>query len=248
MTANDPIADIGGTGLLCVELNSGSEQFRSSPSFLGCITLGGWLLFTRADETGVSILRQSLWSIVILPTLLAIPLAIAALIADIALGNFLPPALLYVGGLIGLVLFEEAIKLRPSRLRRSGIQAFALVSLFGIFELALFKPVLTWGVSASATEIFCLQSSLLPAVVLHVLTAAIYAFHFRQSPKTQFAICAGVHFLFNLTADQSDILDCPIWLATIIPLAAAVWWLVPKKGSIKRGNWQLELAEPAALQ
>ena len=160
----------------------------------------------------------------------------------------MPPAVFYLAGVIGLVFVEEAIKFRAARLRKSGIQAFALVSLFGIYELALIKPVLMRGMNGSANEMFWLQSSLLPALSLHVLTAAIYAFHFRQRPATQFAICAGLHSLFNLAADQSHIVGPAIWLATIIPLAVVTWWLVPERGSAKRGYWQLDQAEPAALQ
>lgn len=214
---------------------------------LGCIALLGWLLITRADQTGLSILRQSIWSILALPTLLAIPLTIAGIIVEIALSGSMPPATLHLGGLIGVVLFEEAIKLKAAQLRRSGIQAFALVSLFGIFELAFFKSVLMWGVSASGTEVFWLQISLLPAVALHVLTAAIYAFHFRQRPATQFAICVGIHFVFNLAADQVDSVSSDIWPVTIIPLALLTWWLVPRSESAKRGRWQIERDDTAEV-
>ena len=204
------------------------------------MALGGWLLCTRADETSMSILRQSVWSILLFPALLAIPLGIAAFMADFVLVNLVSPAFLYLAGMIGLVLFEEVIKFRAARLRRSGIQAFALVSLFGIYELALIKPILMWGVSASGTELFWLQASLLPAVALHVLTAAIYAFHFEQSPAKQFLACAGIHFLFNLAADNSGAVGDPIWLATILPLIASIWLLIPRAGSARRGSWEME--------
>lgn len=215
---------------------------------LGCIVFFGWLLFTKADETGISILRQSLLWFLLLPILLLIPLAIAASIVDLALADILPPALRYVATIFGMVLFEEAIKLSAARDRRSGIQAFALVSLYGIYELALIRPFMVWGVSASENEIFWFQISVLPAMALHVLTAAIYAFHFRQSPAIQLSICSGIHFLFNIAALQSNIAYSPIWPATIIPLAAAAWLLVPARGSMKRGDWQLERTELAELK
>lgn len=150
------------------------------------------------------------------------------------------PLTAYLLGLVGIVIFEEAIKLRAAHLQACGIHTFALVSLYGIFDLALIKPVFMWGVSAKGAEIFWLQASLLPALAMHVLTAAIYAFHFRQKPMVQFAICAVIHLLFKIAGDQIGVVSDTVWLASLVPLVAVTLWLVPDKQSADRGAWRPE--------
>jgi hypothetical protein len=179
--------------------------------------------------------------------LISIPLLVLAFVTNLLLFEITHPLLSYGAGLMASALFEEAIKLRAAKLETSGIRAFALVSLFGIFELAFFKPLVIWDIKASGEEIFWLQALLLPALAMHVLTAAIYAFHFRNRPVVQFAICVTIHFSFNLIADYSSIVSPLAWLMSIFPLAGLAWWLVPKRGSAERGRWQIEQAATTAI-
>lgn len=192
---------------------------------------------TGADNTAKALLRTASWSLVLFPVLISIPMAIFLFFFDFLFNDVMHPLLIYGAGLVIFVLFEEAIKVRAAKIETVGIRAFALVSLFGIFELALFKPLIIWGTKASGAEAFWIQTSLLPALAMHVLTAAIYAFHFRDRPLMQFLICAAIHFSFNIIADQSSAISPLAWLATVIPLAALSWWLVPRRGSAKRGKW-----------
>lgn len=201
---------------------------------LGCLIFLGWLLLTRADRTSISILRDSMWNLLLLPFLLAIPLGVVIAMGELAIERILGPAQTALLPLIAIVVFEELIKLRASQLRESGIQVFAYVSLFGIFELTFFKFLYFWDVSGSATELIWAQLSALPPVAMHTLTAAIYAFHCRQNPLRQFAICAVIHIVFNLLA--GSVAD-QIWLASIVPITAATLWLIPKRGTTKRGEW-----------
>ena len=204
---------------------------------LGCLALLGWLYVTGADEISRSILRRGAKALLLLPGLFAIPAFFLFQIGQDLLPEHAASTFSYLFWLVGAVLFEEIFKQRASRLAGSGIQIFALVSLFGIFELAFLKPLYFLGLSASEPEAFVLQLLLLPAVAMHFLTAAIYAFHLRQRPALQFSVCAAIHIAFNLAADASAALPDWLWIASIVPLLGGTFLLVPKRGEAHRGNW-----------
>jgi hypothetical protein len=211
----------------------GAKAIAFITFLFGLLALLGWLFLTSADATAVHLLRRSLWYFVVVPLLLSLPLGLIGVIGghmDLTASALLSLAL--------LVAFEEALKLWASRSETSGIRIFALVSLFGIFELMLVKPLIL-NIPAGDIERLLYPASAVPAVFLHVLTAAIYAFHWRNSPGVQLIVCAAMHFAFNLVADQPDWVSAPLWLVSILPLAGATWLLIPKAGSERRGSWSL---------
>ena len=212
----------------------GGVRFIAVLTFLsGIAALLGWLFLTGADATAMRLLRRSLWYFVVVPILLGIPLiAIAAIggLTDFPMSPYVAMAF--------YVAIEEALKLWAARSQTSGIRIFALVSLFGIIELMLAKPFLI-DLPTGEVEHLLALAAMVPALFMHILTAAIYAFHWRDRPHVQLMACLAVHYGFNFLAMQDLLFADAWWLATLIPLIGATWLLIPPRGSEKRGSWEL---------
>ena len=201
---------------------------------IGLIALLVWLYPSGADTTALGLLRRSVWFFVLAPLAVFIPWGFLSL----ALGE--QTWILWWIGILATVIFEECLKLWASRSENSGIRAIALVSLFGVWELMLVKPFLFLAATAQGWALGAELAMAIPAVFLHVLTAAIYGFHFRKRPELQFAICCAAHFGFNVAV--SFAVDWQLIVIALM-LPAGTVLLVPSKHSTKRGHWdELRLA------
>lgn len=196
---------------------------------IGLVVLLVWLYPTGADKTALRLLGQSGWFFVLAPLVVVVPWSVLMVI----LGE--PVWLPWWLGVLAWVLFEECLKLWASRSESSNIRAFALVSLFGIWELMLAKPIF-WLFGASEGWALGAEVAMaVPAVFLHLLTAAIYGFHFRARPELQLALCSVAHFAFNIAATLAA--DWT-FVASALIMAPATALLVPSKSSARRGEWK----------
>lgn len=212
----------------------------------GILALTGWTFVTLPSDPSFTVLKRSLWIALLFP-LLSLPFEGAVAGLKLLLTEVSRPKIVYAVDLLLFVFFEEAFKLWAARKEKSGIRAFALVSLFGIFELIFIKPFLMINVQAVGLEIIWLQLFLLPAVFMHFLTAAIYAYFLREKPFIQFSVCAAIHAAFNLAADHIYMFGDATWIASVIPMGVATWLLVPRRGSSKRGSWSVNKSEMTDL-
>src|SRR4051794_35161492 len=106
------------------------QLYATVTCLTGVILLLGWLYVTTDNPRSIQLLLKSVWRFVLPGIVLA----------------FVPPSLvqfplaLWVGTFIEESLKAVAVRGEPNRLDR-----FFLVSLFGIWELALSKPA--WGLA-----------------------------------------------------------------------------------------------------
>ncbi len=148
----------------------------------GVLLLVGWLYATTDNPRSSAMVKSSLVLFVV-PTML-VPIGLLPL------------------GLAVWVAIEEGLKAFASTREQRRIDKFWLVGLFGIWELALSKPF--WGlVIAQPGEswdrlamIGLAYSTALP-VLMHAVTAAIYAFTFGRRLWAAFLVCWFIHMAFN---------------------------------------------------
>lgn len=152
----------------------------------GVIALLGWLYANAANPQARNLLGKSVG-------IFAVPIV------------FMPGewVLLHVG-MWAAVAIEEALKAVASRSEKSPTNRFWLVALFGIWELMLDKPwwgfrladqVASWG----RLEIIGLVIGTVLPVLVHTVTAAIYAFAFQGRLWAAFLTAWFVHLIFNAT-------------------------------------------------
>lgn len=154
---------------------------------LGVMFLLGWLYVTTGNPRSGAMLKKSLWM-------------------------FGLPILLWPAGLIQFPLVmlvwvacEEGLKAFASTREERGVDKFWLVMLFGILELTLSKPL--WGSElAQSGESWdrlalsgYLYATALP-VLMHAVTAAIYAFTFEGRLWAAFVTSFVLHAIFNEAA------------------------------------------------
>ena len=105
-----------------------------------------------------------------------------------------------------IVFLEEFLKAFASRTERAPIDRFWLVALFEIWELMLTKTL--WGLEHEAAfgdwgrlQILGITSAAALPVLMHVTTAAIYAFYFEGRLWAAFSISWLLHATFNQSVD-----------------------------------------------
>ncbi|HEV2079978.1 MAG TPA: hypothetical protein VGR19_08825, partial [Allosphingosinicella sp.] len=134
---------------------------------VGVLLLLGWLYATAENPSSGAMLRKSI-------LFFAVPIMLA------------PTELFqFPLGMWALVACEEGLKAFASRREQARINRFWLVALFGIWELTVDKPF--WGfVVAQSGEswdrlalVGLVFATALP-VLMHTVTAAIYAFAFDE--------------------------------------------------------------------
>ena len=151
---------------------------------LGVLLLLGWAYATLDNPRSGALFRTSLW-------LFALPI----LVAPISWMQF--PLSLWV-----LVAFEEGLKAFGAQREDRANDRFWLISLFGLWELTLDKPFYGWLMGDEIASWTRLQvSALLFAtalpVLMHVVTAAIYAFRWQGRIWAAFLMCWAIHTAFN---------------------------------------------------
>jgi hypothetical protein len=154
----------------------------------GVLCLLGWLYATTDNPRSWAMLKKSL-------LLFALPIM------------FAPTKLFqFPLGMWALVAFEEGLKAFASTREDNRDNKFWLVALFGIWELTVDKPF--WGlVLAQSGEswdrlslVGLAYATALP-VLMHAVTAAIYAFAFERKIWAAFIASWMVHTAFNESVD-----------------------------------------------
>lgn len=193
----------------------------------GLVALLAWLYATGAERWALRLL----W-IGLLYGLFASLLNAAAGIARVLVVGEVNDWWFGVEAILIVPIIEELVKSHAARSQSIAVHSFALVCLFGIFELMISKPVTVSAPLGWPAFIEALDT--LPALTMHILTAAIYSFFLTANRVSQIAICAIIHAAFN-----------GLWIAEffhLLPIASVVAilmaaWLFNSKD--KRSSGQL---------
>jgi hypothetical protein len=181
----------------------------------GILLLLGWLYFTAEKPRSTRILLKSV-GLFVLPGI-ALALVPPRLIAF--------PFAAFVGTFV-----EECLKATAAAAERNEADRFWLVALFGIWELMLVKPL--WGFGHAGLiqdwtqlELAGLTTAGLITVLMHSITAEIYAFRFGGSIPAAFLASWALHCGFNLSVDWLGVslIACVILLLPLFLLFAALW-------------------------
>jgi hypothetical protein len=155
---------------------------------VGVLCLLGWLYATTGNPRSWGMLKKSL-------LFFALPIV------------FTPaPLFQFPLGMWVLVAFEEGLKAFASAREQDPKNKFWLVALFGVWELTLDKPF--WGLVVGQSGETWDRLSLLGLVyatalpvLMHAVTAAIYAFAFERRLWAAFIACWVLHTTFNESVD-----------------------------------------------
>ncbi len=169
----------------------------------GVLLLLGWLYATAGNARSGKMLAKSL-------LLFGVPI----MLAPVELFQF--PL-----GLWAWVACEEALKAFASTRERERTDRFWLVALFGIWELTIDKPF--WGLAVAQTGeswdhlamAGLLYATALP-VLMHVVTAAIYAFTFERRLWAAFVASWVVHTTFNEAAEYFFLSPLAVLIETLL--------------------------------
>jgi hypothetical protein len=182
---------------------------------LGIMCLLGWIYANLDNPRCTPILKKSLWCM-LLPMLLTPA-----------------PMLTFPLGMWAVVAFEEAVKAFASTREAEPNNKFWLVSLFGVWELALDKPF--WGLliaqsaeSWGRADLVGLALATTIPVMMHAVTAAIYAFWFRSRLWIAFVTSWVIHTVYNESVDYFG-LSLAVQLAQVAFLVILLTALVPKQ-------------------
>lgn len=182
---------------------------------VGVLLLLGWLYATTGNPRSGTMLRKSL-------LLFAAPM----LLAPAHLFHF--PL-----GMLALVASEEGLKVFASTREQARLNKFWLVTLFGVLELTLIKPL--WGVALARTGsdwdrlsmAAIIYATALP-VLMHAVTAAIYAFAFERRLWAAFLASWAVHTAFNLAIAYFGLSPVAVMIETAI-LAVTLIGLISRQ-------------------
>lgn len=157
--------------------------------FCGVLLLIGWSLATRKNPKRRALFKKSLW-------LFALPIMLVPWsIMDI------PFILLLV------ILFEEGLKVIGAYSENERWNRFWLVVLYGLWELTIDKPLRGLAISeeldawANCQVLLLILAAILP-VLMHGITAAIYAFPKKRYLWASYIFSSTIHFLYNEAADR----------------------------------------------
>jgi hypothetical protein len=193
----------------------GAHLYATVTAIAGVILLLGWLYVTTDNPRSTAMLAKSV-------LLFVLPGAIVVALPE-QLFQF--PLSMWV-----LVLFEETLKAIAATTEETRADRFWLVALFGAWELTVFKPL--WGLSHVATleswsnlQLTGLTVAGLITVVMHGVTAEIYAFRFEARLPLALFVCWAIHVAFNESVGLLglSVLSCSVLLLAVLLLFAALW-------------------------
>jgi len=160
----------------------------------GMLAFLAWLYATRRSNNRICFLKTATVYFIGGGLVVAIP-QIALEIAMIdAGGTTIRTAALVMSA----ALFEELLKIMAGKTYKIPQNTFAVVALFGIYEIAVSKPLMMlWENDVGINSV---SEALLPipALFFHTLTAAIYAFPRPPQPLLKFTLCFGLHTFMNM--------------------------------------------------
>lgn len=194
---------------------------------MGALCLVVWLYLTDADATAIRIL----WTCLLYLLATELVEAILSFTADFTF-DLNEWTLLGINIVLLAPVFEELAKVLACRPLREPLHRFALVCLFGIYELMLSKPF-TMEQPFSMNGFFESLEAV-PALFVHGLTAVIYAFYFTGARWRQWMICIVVHATNNALVFFVGPQAAQIYAAACI---VAVIALFPWADKAKRGRW-----------
>ncbi|HEX8365363.1 MAG TPA: hypothetical protein VF603_08780 [Allosphingosinicella sp.] len=182
---------------------------------VGALLLLGWLYATAGNARSIPMLGTSILFFV-MPIM------------------FAPVGLLsFALGMWALVAFEEGLKALASQREQARINRFWLVALFGIWELTVDKPFWGFAVAQSGESwdrlalVGWVYATSLP-VLMHIVTAAIYAFAFREK-RLWAAFLASwlLHMTFNEAVGHFGVSPAAALIETVV-LASILAFLLRK--------------------
>ena len=182
---------------------------------VGVILLLVWAYLTTDNPRSNRLLLKSCW-------LFVLPGAAIWALPD---GIYRFPLSMWVA-----VLIEECLKVFAAKTEPDPRNRFALIVLFGIWELMLAKSMgvvagdrlpAEWG----RPEAIALVLAAVVPVLMHMVTAAIYAFRFGRRLWAAFVASWAVHTAFNEGVHLFGIspLASLTKLAVLAILFAAIW-------------------------
>jgi len=184
----------------------------------GVLLLLGWLYATAANPRSNALLLKSI-GFFVLPGIALVEVPQFALRFPLA-SLFWP-------------LVEEALKSAAAVTEKNPRDRFWLVTLFGVWELMLAKAV--WGITHRALletwtdfQLVGLAVAALLAVLMHAITAEIYAFRFTGRLTAAIAASWAVHASFNKSIDLLGV-SLTSALLLLLPLVLLFMGLWPRQ-------------------
>lgn len=194
---------------------------------IGTLCLAVWLYLTDVDATAVRILWTCLLYMLAAEFIAAILSFTTTMVFE-----FTEWTLLGINLVLLAPIFEELAKVLACRPLREPLHRFALVCLFGIYELMLSKPF-TMEQPFSMHGFFESLEAV-PSLFVHGLTALIYAFYFTGARWQQLTIGIAVHAASNALVFFVGVLAAQIYAAACIVAIAAFF---PWTDERRRGRW-----------
>jgi len=194
---------------------SPAQVYATICAAVGIILLLGWIYVTTDNLRSNKLLAKSVW-LFVLPGL-------AIWMLPDAMFQF--PLSMWV-----LILVEECLKAVAASTERSRIDRFWLITLFGIWELMLAKPM--WGLAHSQMlsdwnqlQLAGLVAAGIVAALMHAVTASIYAFHFERRLFAALLVSWIVHTAFNESVDLFGVSlsTSLLQIFVLLVLLAALW-------------------------
>ena len=190
----------------------------------GVLLVLAWLYATASNPRSGAMLKKSL-------LLFVVPVMLAPI-------GWLTSAF----GLWAWVACEEALKAFASTREEDRVNKFWLVTLFGIWELTLDKPFWgllvgqsgeSWGRLAMAGFLY---ATALP-VLMHAVTAAIYAFAFERRIWAAFITSWMIHTAYNEAAEYFLLSPVAVIAETVV-LSAILMFLLHQspRGAAAKGR------------
>lgn len=196
-----------------------AAQLYAAVTFLaGVILLLGWLYVTTDNQRSNTMLLKSV-------LLFVLPIAVIVALPE-EVDRF--PLSMWV-----FVLIEECLKAAAAATEQEPMDRFLLVALFGIWELIWVKPL--WGLNHAAfledwtnLQLVGLTAAGIVTVLMHSVTAEIYAFRFAQRLPLALLVSWILHTGFNESVDLLGVslLASLLQLLPLVFLFTALW---PKK-------------------
>jgi hypothetical protein len=198
--------------------------FYATATFLvGLLLLLLWLYLSADTARSVTILTKSVVIFVLPSAVLAA--ALPSRVLAFRLGVWIA------------VLIEECLKAVASVTEKERSSRFFLVVLFGVWEFALVKPL---GAllhpalldSLDTFELTGLTIRGLIVVLMHTVTAELYAFKFAKNIMIPLCISCVLHIIFDETINSFaySLLSALIWFVLLLILLCALW---PKDASLR---------------
>lgn len=181
----------------------------------GFFVLLAWLYVTADNPRSNTLVLKSI-GLFVLP---GIPLAL------------IPPRwLAFPFAALVATFIEECLKAIAAATEENRTDRFWLISLFGIWELMLAKPL--WGIGHAGLlqdwtllELVGLAAGAVITILMHAITAKLYAFRLAGNIALALFVSWVVHSTFNLSVDWLGVslVACMVQLMPLVLIFLALW-------------------------